>query len=381
MKESITMPESPESSSVQTAEQADERFDAILDEAPAEPTAPAEPAEPEAVEAPEPETSEGPPRDEKGRFAKADQPEAAPSEAPSPDAPTEPTTEGEAEVAYPAFRYRADGQEHELPGSAVGEHGVFLPNEMVPQITRLLQEGHAHRGSFQRLLSEKAREIQNAAAERDAAKAELTEIKAKIEELVRDENAFDRFVQDQRGNWEITKAKAEAAAHRTLLERERSQREEYERERQEQQLRPLMRDRLAGALNAVGKELQLPPTVLETAWRRMNQDDYVDRLFPRAQEDDPINNVRKGQRYDVQLQVVWNELQAYADIMRTVGPPTQPTPPKPKAPVKPIQKPPPTVSTKGGQAPSGPKRPDFSKEKDPTAAVDDWFDKDGFLEG
>lgn len=372
------MSESPESSGIQTAEEADAAFDAIGDEVPEPVEAPAE----EESAAPElEETEDGPPRDDKGRFAKADQPETAP-EAISSESLVEPTAEGEPEeVSHPTFRYRADGQEHELPGSAVGTGGVFFPSEQVPEITRLLQEGHAHRGSFQRLLNDKARQIQDAASERDSAIAERDEIKGKIEELIKDEVAFERFIADQRGNWEITKARAESAAHQKMLENERSKREEYEMERQEQQLRPVMHQRLDLALETVGKSLGLPENVLAMARKRMSSEHYLEQLFPKAQQDDLVNNVRKGQRYDINVRMVQEELKAYAELLKSVGPPPQQVNPKvaqakAKA-AQTIQKAPPTVSTKGGAAPgTGKKRPSFKS----TEEVDDWFENDGFLE-
>jgi hypothetical protein len=395
------MPDSPDLSSIQTTEEADEAAEAIWnasDEAPQEDDS--SPAEEEAApQESDSDTGSLPSRDEKGRFVSREdhpdeatpsdeKPETAAEEAPpespaSPDEPEEGQTDEVPAPAeppdYPTFRYRADGRDYEVPGSAYGESGTFIPTAEMEKLTRLVQEGHTHRGSFKQILNDKQREIDRAATGEDAARAELTAIKDKIEQLVTDPTEFERFIENLRGNWAVTKAQAEAESHKKLLDTERAQRESWEQEREEARLQPMMRQRLERTLVLAGKEMNLGADILKFAYQRLQTPEYLDRLYPRAEADNPQTGLKKGQRLDINVRMVQDELEYLASV--TKGRVVEPTPnPKVEAakaqaakaasPTKEV-KTPPTVSTKGGTAPTASKKkvPTFTSAEE----ADDWL--------
>ena len=108
----------------QTMAEADAALVGGLPEAPA--------PEPVAEPTVTPDADAGQPRDEKGRFTASPkaEPEApapvAEEPAAAPEQPVEPAASEPEPPAedYPAFSYRADGQDFHFPGSAVGEDEV-----------------------------------------------------------------------------------------------------------------------------------------------------------------------------------------------------------------------------------------------------------------
>ena len=350
------MSDSPEP---QTTEEADAAFEDVLEDVGTEPTE-GEVTE-EVTDATPEDGDQLPTRDEQGRFAKAEGTEL-PEDAPAPESPDEP----EAEVVAPTFRYQAEGREIEIPGSAQGDKGIFVPTEQLPNLTRQLRESEAFRGSYQRTLGQKDRERQQIVTERDAIQEELQTYRDKIRELVTNDQAFEQFIGELRTNWSTLEAQAESAKNAKLLEKERSERETWERDKHDQELRPVMYGRLDQGVRAIGKELSLPDHVLKATYGRMAGD--LDRYFPVAQQDDVQVGVKKGERYDLDIRAVRNELAYLRDVIGTQKAP------EPQQSQKPGNKPPPTVPAKRGPAPPGKKKPDFSKADDPTAAVDEWFE-------
>ncbi|MCH7911159.1 MAG: hypothetical protein IIB38_16290, partial [Candidatus Hydrogenedentes bacterium] len=91
--------------------------------------------------------------------------EAGPESEVTEEGEEEPKEEGvlsdEEWDALPAMRYRADGQDWEIPGSKVEEDGVFIPTDQVGHINQLLAQGQDHQGPFQQTLQAHEPEAKN----------------------------------------------------------------------------------------------------------------------------------------------------------------------------------------------------------------------------
>jgi len=121
--------------------------------------------EPESEDSPpsEPDDS-SPPRNEKGQFVKKDEestedppadeaaePEAEPEATDEDVATDEPETEVEADAEaepepepapdLPEFTFKVDGRDFSIPGSKVGEDGIFIPRAEVERTQRLIGLG------------------------------------------------------------------------------------------------------------------------------------------------------------------------------------------------------------------------------------------------
>jgi len=381
MAERPTIPEG-----VTDLDSADSYLEDILDEAPE-----GETQVPGSEPAP-PDDTDGPPRDEQGRFTSDDLPvvPARPpeelqvqlEEAPAEGDPPEPTAgkeEAEAGLsdkewdALPTLQYRAEGQGWEIPGSKVYEDGLFIPSEQVPAITRKIQQGHAHEGNFRQVLDTKSAEVGAMQVERDAAQAALNEISTKLEELITKPEAFEAWVTDQRGNWDLLQAKAKAAAQDVELTSIRELNQRNEADAAEAAQLPVMQNRLGEFIVHFGKQAEFDQAAQQTIYDRLSQPEYLDRIFPKGENGDRHENpdivaaeiiYLAGLRGPVQPQTVAAQQQAQVA-------PSQPAA-KTSAPPRRRRPPPVASSKKGGEAPGGAEeKPTVPKFKS-TEEADKW---------
>lgn len=276
-----------------------------------------EPDDVEVSETPaaEPAGESAQPRDDAGRFTAA--PEAAPEasqEEPAPPAdPGEPEADatGEepaAEEPEEPVSYRADGQEFEIPGSAVGENGWFIPADQVPEVQQLLSSGRAAMGSVRERLSQAAQEAETARHEAAAAKAESQHVLAHFENLIeRSQEALrqgtmDALVQSPLGQWflgvaqgwPILKADAKTRAVEMASQTATRRLQEYEQRDQQARLRPLMADTVRSSVWQQGQAAGLDEQTLRSVEQMLTGEGYQRMLFVPAPYDDPAAGFRKG---------------------------------------------------------------------------------------
>lgn len=319
------------------------------------------PAEPVETPVSPPEPSSGPARDPQGRFASP-----PPAETPAPEAgqpPSEPAVEP---VDAAPFTYNADNQEITIDGSAVGEDGLFIPTAKVPEITQLLAEGHAWRGSAQRYFQEantrqQATERRAVEAETRAAAAE-TQAKAVLahfEQLIDAsrgvppeqmlETPMGRWLMDVASNWGVLKAESKAQALELQLQARQKQVEETGRAEKDAQLRPQMDSALGNWISHYGQKAGLEKEILERLYADLKAPQYEKVLFVRADYDDPANGVRKGD-LAIDHSIIEREIRRIADFVKPKAPMVKTASARPTvATVRP--KVPPTISATKGPAP------------------------------
>ena len=326
-----------------------------------------------------PAPSEGAqPRDDAGRFTspapQEEQPAAKAADAPPPETPGEPQPEAEpaADEQYEPLRFRADGQDVEIPGSAVGEDGAYIPKDALPLVTRLLTQGKTHEGSFRQRLSEAARDREAAQKQVEAAQAQAQAILHSLDQVFTgDEAAVLAFINNYRTEWPVLKAQSEAAATKVQADAYRQQLDSVTQERQQAALRPVMQDALQGYTVQIGRELGLADDDIRALVEELGAPELEAVLFVRAPEGN-ADGFQPGE-LAVNLNLIRQRAQT---LQRVVGRYRQPTATGAKAPA-PKPKVPPAVSAKGGQAPAAPKKklPEFKDAKEANEYIFDHLEE------
>jgi hypothetical protein len=214
---------------VGTMPSVDEMLDMIEPDEPSSGEAPDDSSpEPAAEDAADLDTGDddvSQPRDEQGRFVAKDDEEEAPPEDAEPAAAEEPPAEPEAvpaqppedavpaqpeEESYPALSVRSYGQDHEIPGSMVGEDGVFIPTNSVPHVQRLLSQGLGARERESQLRAQIDAARNESEAEQAEAHKILEEFAALREQFKVDPDGVVAWFEDMDRNWATLQAQARA---------------------------------------------------------------------------------------------------------------------------------------------------------------------------
>lgn len=287
---------------------------------------------------------------------------AAPAEEPAPAAP-------ETDAQYPTFSYHGENQAFTIPGSALGEDGLFIPTAAIPELRQLLASGRAASGSMRRSQVEQARALDRAKAEITAAVTARDQVFAAIERMVEakrqgNPQPLEDFLAGVETQWPVLKAQAEKAALQRQYDLERESREGQERERREAEQIPLMQSRLAQAVQHFSQQVGLPVEHQERVFERLLG--QLDRIFPKAEQDGVIPGVKKGDRLE-DLSQVEQEIRWLAGLL-----------PKPTS--KPVtQQPPPSVAARRGPAPSGRPKPPALKTTEDALRFLEEGDLDAFV--
>ena len=322
------------------------------------------------------------PRDERGRFAEKASTSAAqvtPTGTPTetPVEPTAPEAVAEGEPVYPVSTYRADGQEFQIPGSAVGEDGHFIPTDVWQrEVLPLLAAGRAARGgSLQKRMQDSAREIDSWKQQAQAAQAQSQAIIAKIDQMV-EANTIGEWLDGVHQNWPILKARAEADALRMQQQAQAQLLQGFQAEQQRQALEPQFSEALEQSLLSFGQQAGLDETQLGGLYQQLNAPAMRNTLFVRAPFDDPMTGLRAGD-WAINNEIV----QQWVQWAGQYQPKTGTLPPKvAQAQAQNAKRgaatPPPVVGGKGGAAPSGkPKPPQYKDGKDALKRI---FDDEEF---
>lgn len=348
------------------------------------------PETPEAAPAAEPtgQPTEGQARDEQGRFTQAPKaaPDPSPEEpAPAPETPAEPTASAEpaaeAPADYPAFSYRADGQEFPVPGSAVGEDGVFIPKDQLPEVQQLLSAGKAAMGSVRQRLNEAAQREQAAILRAEAAEVQGQHILAHFEQLIEQSQHVQDWAQSPAAlwlqqaaiNWPVLKAEAKAAGIEKQREADRQALERYQQQEQQARLRPIMEQTLEQGVQHFGRQAGLGETALRDVIQALKDPRWEAVVFPAAPYDDPAQGIKQGDRV-----IDYGVVQEWVRRAVTWGAGRQTPAATPKPAAKPVTPAavPPTVATKGKAPKSGPAIPAFKTKEE----ADAWFERGGYMD-
>jgi hypothetical protein len=363
---------------------------ATMEAADAALTSPSESPEvtPEPVVAEPTAQAEGQPRDDQGRFTspapKAEEPEPATAEAvPAPETPSEPPTEPEAEApaeTYEPLKYRADNQDFDIPGSAVGTEGAFIPAAALPELQQLLSAGRAAFGSVRQRLSEAANQVQQANAAREAAEAQSTHLLSHFEQLIQSGQA-GAWLEGVAQNWPILKAEASKKAMELQYKAERDELTRLRQQEEQSRLKPLMDSTLRSTVQSYSTRAGLDADGQAEVLRVLQEPRFQNFVFVRAPFDDPQSGIKQGDLV-IDYSVVEGEVQRVRNWTSRY----QPKAPAKiadalqrnaaKEPPKKVQ-PPPTVAAKGTKAPKqGSGVPSFKTQKE----ADEWFTNGGYNE-
>jgi hypothetical protein len=326
----------------------------------------------ETAEAPQEASKPEPQRDEQGRFTAAEQaaaqasPEAGtPAPASGEPQPTAEVAEGAPEAAETPepFRYRADGQDFDIPGSDTGEDGAFIPTPALPEVQQLLAAGRFWLGGGQQRLAQAAQQVQASRQEVTAATERSQHVLGQLEGMIEQSQAaldtgdWAQITQSPIGqwllnvgrSWPVLKAQAEARATEMRNTAEREQLKQYQERERWATMRPAMQQTLHQAVARFGTQQGLTPSVQTELERRLQTPEFERQIFVPAPYDDPINGIRQGETV-INYGVVQNAV-ALAALGRSPSGAPSPAPAPVAAPPKPAPHAPPTVG-KGGRAPA-----------------------------
>jgi hypothetical protein len=259
--------------------------------------------DPEGEPAAEPAAEPTQPRDAEGRFTEkppTEEPEApvegepAPEETPAEPAELPTAEPVEEELPDEPFAYRADNQDFSVPGSAVGEDGVFIPAAEVPQVQQLLSAGKAAFGSVRQRLSDAAQREQVAMDRATAAEAQAQQILAHFETLI-EKGQVQAWLENVQQNWPILKAEAKAKAVELQNQSTAKRLQEYEAREQQTRLQPLIEQTLQQSVWTQGRELGLDDRTIQAVFERLKAPEQRDLLVVSAPFDDPSGGFRKGE--------------------------------------------------------------------------------------
>jgi len=293
-------------------------------------------------------------RDEHGRFTSKTPPDEPTGDATAPPPETSGDSQPETEAAATAearepYRFTADRESFEIPGSEVGEDGVYIPTAALPLVTRLLSQGKAHEGSFRQRLSEAAQREQAARKEVEATQAQLRTIMQTLDQVFTgDQDKVLEFVNDYRTQYPILKANAEAESLRLLRGADQARLAEIDQERERAAQRPVMYEALGSYVVQVGREVGLEDGEIKALYEELASPELETVAFVRAPDDDPMSGIRQGE-IAVNLQLIRRRAEGLKQLVgRYRTAPVTTVKPKPKVP--------PTVTAKGGPAPTAPKK-------------------------
>lgn len=240
------------------------------------------PAQSAATPDPEPGAT---PRNEKGQFAKAQEPAPAAATPAPADAPAAVTPEGSEpkppdEPAYPEYTVKAEGRDYGFEGSKVGPDGIFIPVTHQEHLTRLLTAGLRERQQardFGRQLSQAKRDGQ---LESQKAQALI----AKVYDLLGDDAELVKFRLDHLGNREKLILQAELDAIKAERAKELDERQTVEQEQYTAALVPRLHDTLKGYIQKLGSRPEFTGVDREALYKRLSSPRFLPNVFRELEE-------------------------------------------------------------------------------------------------
>lgn len=240
--------------------------------------APADTELAKSVDGTEPPDAETPP-------ASDDSP--ATTASPSKEALAEPDLSG-----YAAFTYRGGGGEQEFPGTHVDDDGnVLFKKEAVDRLRHDL----AYARAYPKLDAEAQRSVKQERTAREAAESALQHVLGTFDSMF-EQGTWQDWAAQQASKWPELKASAQAKSFEIRSKQTTDELNQLRQYQQDTQLRPVMISRVEEAVRTWGAEAGLSPTEQATMLRKYQSEEGMEKLFPRATQDDPVNGTKAGQR-------------------------------------------------------------------------------------
>lgn len=300
-------------------------------------------------------------------------PEGTPPEPESPD----PTPDGEVPgEPAPEVQYRADGQDYTLPGSAVGDDGIFIPHAdgLSNEVLRLLAHGRVYQGSFRQRLSEADQTTKREAARADGAETALNEVLTRLDQMI-ETGEIEGFLSDRQARWAQIKAESLVKAEQARAAEDRRQLDDLRAQQEQSQLGPKMEDALEQTIRHFGQKSQLDREAMVSVFDWLSQPEFRGKLFVKAPEDDPVNGTRKGD-WLIDYGMVERAVQHTAKVRPSGRVQEQKAAAAAKANAKAPAKTPPTVGARTATPPApGPKVPVFASAEE---ADEFWLKQKGY---
>src|SRR5882724_11745988 len=182
-------------------------------------------------------------------------PPAEPAQPPAPpgeQAALSPGSPGAAVSTYPTFDFRVAGESLSFPGSIRGSDGAFFPNDVLPELARVLSQGVYHEHAWQRELAERERVAAEKVAAAEAKGAMGEAVLAAFSRLrEQGPEAMAKWLDDLDRQWPLLLEKAQNTILQQQLESAKSGHAELQEERQAVALVPQLEDTLWGQVTAI----------------------------------------------------------------------------------------------------------------------------------
>jgi len=306
------------------------------------------------------------PRDEQGQYASpAEDADKAPPAAlaDQPEATPEETAQ-----EFSEFSYRAYGQDYAVPGSKVGEDGVFVPTESVRDLSYLLGQA---RGAAQReaeLRSQIADVRREGGVEIATAKTLIGEFSGFRELLKSDPAQAQDWLDNLDHSWDLWLARAENEALRAGKDAASEQLDSIQTERDSAQLSQQMGGALQDYVQQLAHDERYAGIDANAMYERLGTV-LLDRVFYQAREDRPEDGITVGQIV-FDRNVVDQEFEYHRQLTQRVSSETAAAV-KGNIAATSASGAPPAVAAGGGEAPSAVKEiPKFDNKKDANAWLD-----------
>src|SRR5712664_639309 len=272
--------------------------------APAE--APVAPAEGEEAPSPETPPASDVPRDAQGRFTKADGTLSEPGEQVAPAAVAEPDLS-----EYEPFAFRADGQSTTYEGAVQDDDGNVL---FTPAAVRQLRQDLAYARAYPRRDADAQRELTRERTRADAADATTKSVLGKLDKMFEDSQGattLEELLETPAGKWLLNMhadwPKMRADGLQAGFDRRSKALEDENRQLRtretDAQARPIMLGRIEEAVQHWANEAGLDERGQRALIQRFSGDQWLDQIFPRLTQDDPVTGLKAGQRYGIRGEV------------------------------------------------------------------------------
>jgi hypothetical protein len=200
--------------------------------------------------------------------------------------------------AFPDWTIRGDGQEFEIPGAKVGSNGVWLPNDVVPEVAQLLAEGVANRGSARQLresLQAENRQLrQQLQNHPDLIRAQAFN-KAILAKLNEGPEAVQQWLEDFDNSRPRLIAEAEAEVLRQQHAATQRELAELREERESATLQPLMEQSLQEAVADFANRPEFAGVDAEMIYERVRSPQGLDAVFYEVSPQDRAQGLLDGE--------------------------------------------------------------------------------------
>lgn len=192
--------------------------------------------------------------------------------------------------------FRAGNQDYTVPGSAVGPDGIFISatDGHSQNAIRLMQLGRHHETTYRQDMATADHSLKREVAAREGAESALDEILSRIDEHLRKGTLHD-WATEQESKFPETVANARVKAASKRTEELERQLNEGTSERDRATLEPQMDDALETTITHFGQQHKLTREQMLSVFDLLSDPGMKRSLFQQAKEDDPSNQVKRGE--------------------------------------------------------------------------------------